>query len=825
MSRLLYRVGKFCAEHRKSVAATWLAAVAAIAIAAVAIGSQTSDDLTLPGTGSTNATDLLGQKLPTKANGTVPIVLRSGQGRLDSGANKKAVDDTVKSLKRNENVQAAVNPLSDEGSAALSKDGRIAYISVTLDQGPGDLDVDEANSVIDSADPATKAGLDVSAGGYLGQEVSKPSTHVSEVIGIAAAVVILLLSLGTVYAMALPIAVAITGVIAGLSAIALLGHVISVPSVAPTLGTMIGLGVGIDYSLFIVTRYRARLADGYPVEEAIGRSTATSGSAVAFAGSTVIIALLSLLFADIPIVSALGYSAAIVVAIAVMAAVTLMPALLALLGMRIEAHRVPIHAAHAHDDRPHGWARWAHGVARHAWLSAALATALLLLLAAPVLDIRLGQQDVGQLPKSTTARQAYDALAQGFGIGTNGPFLVAVEMKPPAHNDQKSLNQLNQKEQRQQQQAEQQAQQAADQETQQLTQQLIDEGVPPDEAQAEASQQAQADAKKQEAAAQPSAKKQQQLDEQKAFLKSPESDPRLVKLQNKIKKTKDVKSVGPADVDKSGTAAVFSAIPTTAPSAEATSDLIRDLRDDVIPDALKGTQLTAYVGGTTAGYIDLADRIGDKLPSVILIVVALSFVLLMTAFRSILVPLTAALMNLLSVAASYGVLTAVFEKGWGSSLIGLDHSIPIVSFVPLLMFAILFGLSMDYQVFLVSRIDELYKKTGDNLNSVVDGLASSARVITSAALIMVSVFLSFVLNGDPTVKQFGVGLAVAIAVDATIVRCLLVPAVMVKLGKSNWWFPGWLDRVLPRVGLESEEGLPETQQAPPPAPKVPEAVS
>ena len=283
--------------------------------------------------------------------------------------------------------------------------------------------------------------------------------------------------------------------------------------------------------------------------------------------------------------------------------------------------------------------------------------------------------------------------------------------------------------------------------------------------------------------------------------------------------------MSPVDVDKSGTAAVFSAIPTTAPSAEATSNLIRDLRDTVIPGAVKGTQVTAYVGGTTAGYIDLADRIGDKLPSVILIVVALSFVLLMTAFRSILVPITAALMNLLSVAASYGVLTAVFEKGWGASLIGLGHPIPIVSFVPLLMFAILFGLSMDYQVFLVSRIDELYKKTGDNLNSVVDGLASSARVITSAAMIMVSVFLSFVINGDPTVKQFGVGLAVAIAVDATIVRCLLVPAVMVKLGKANWWFPAWLDRVLPRVGLESEEGLPETRAAPAPAPKVPEAVS
>ena len=320
--------------------------------------------------------------------------------------------------------------------------------------------------------------------------------------------------------------------------------------------------------------------------------------------------------------------------------------------------------------------------------------------------------------------------------------------------------------------------------------------------------QAQSEAESAVAAQGPSAAEQRKSKQQQKFLRSTASDPDLVKLENKISKDPGVKSVSPAKVDPSGRGAVFTVVPNTAPSAYATQDTVNRLRDEVIPAATKGTDLTAYVGGTTAGYIDLADRISEKLPSVIAIVVGLSVVLLLVAFRSVLVPLTAALMNLLSVAAAYGVLTAVFEKGWGNELIGLERTIPIESFVPLLMFAILFGLSMDYQVFLVSRIGEVWRKRGDNREAVIEGLASSARVITAAAAIMVSVFASFILNGDPTVKQFGVGLAVAIAVDATIVRCLLVPAAMVLLGARNWWLPGWLEKVLPRVGLESEDALP-----------------
>jgi putative drug exporter of the RND superfamily len=807
VSVLLYRLGHACARHRYPVIGIWLAAVVGLVIAASAVGEQTSQDLSLPGTDSTEATDLLDAKLPKEANGTVPLVLESSQGRLDSGSNERAVKATVRSLEHTSEVRSAVSPLSSKGADALSKDGKIGYISLTLYEGPDDLTEDEAQDVLDAAQPAEDAGLSVSVGSYVGQELSRPSTEWSERLGIAAAIIILLVSLGTVPAMLLPIAIAITGVATGLSLITLLGHLIQVPQVASTLGTMIGLGVGIDYSLFVINRYRQRLAAGVDVEESIARAAATSGSAVAFAGGTVVIALLSLVLAGIPIVSALGYCSALVVLVAVLAANTLMPAALATVGSKIEALRVRKDSGH-HDDRPHGWARWAEGVAKRPWFSMIAAVGALVVLALPIFDMKLGQEDVGVLPEDVTARQAYDGLTAGFGVGANGPMLVAVDMRPPAHNDQKKLDQLNQKEQ---------AQQEQEQEAiQQQTQALVEEGVPEDEAQQEATQQV-------EAQSQQSPKQQQQLQQQKKFLSSTASDPRLVKLENRISKTHGVKDVSQAKLNDSGTAAVFTVTATTAPSNYATSDLVRHLRDTVIPDATAGTQLQAHVGGTTAGYIDLADRISDKLPQVILTVVLLSVLLLLLAFRTVLVPITAAIMNLLSVAASYGVLTAVFEKGWGNELIGLDRTIPIESFVPLFMFAILFGLSMDYQVFLVSRIGELHRnrlEAGEekpNRGAVVDGLASSARVITSAALIMVSVFASFVLNGDPTVKQFGVGLAVAIAVDATIVRCVLVPSAMELMGEANWWLPRWLDRVIPRVGLETEDALPPLPE-PAPAP-------
>jgi RND superfamily putative drug exporter len=801
VSLVLYRLARLCTRHRPVVLAVWVAVLIGVIAAVAAVGAQTSDNLTLPGTGSTDATDLLDRYLPEEANGTNPIALEVTSGRLTDGGNENAIDRVVKAYKREPGIDAVVSPLSSRGKDALSKDERIGYISLTLRDGPDTLTSDHAWRIIHVADPAERAGIDVSAGGYLGQQVSKPATHSSEVVGIAAAIVILLFTFGTAVAMAMPITSAILGLIVGLCAIALLGHGIEIPSVAPTLGTMIGLGVGIDYALFIVTRHRRGLHDGLDPDESIARACATSGSAVAFAGGTVVIALLSLTLADIPIVSALGYSAAIVVVVAVCCALTLLPTLLSLLGHRIESLAIPkLHKPEQRDHKSEFFERMARFVGRHPWASGIVAIVLLLAIALPALDMRLGQQDYAQYPTSTEARQAYDVLSRGFGPGVNGPFLIAVRFDPPAHNDQHDLDQLEAQQKQQQQHAEQQANAIAEQ--------LVAEGVPPDEAQQQAESEVQPSQKQQQ-------KQEQKYDQQKQYLKSDASDPDLVHLEKQIGKAQGVKSTSQAKVDKSGRAAVFTAIPTTGPAAEATSDLVNRLRDEVIPPATKGTGMTAYVGGSTAAYDDLADVITDKLPQVIITVVALSFVLLLIAFRSLLVPLTAAARNLLSVAAAYGVLTAVFEKGWGVELIGLDHPIPIVSFVPLLMFAILFGLSMDYQVFLVSRIGERYHDLDDNHEAVVEGLATSARVITSAALIMVFVFSSFILNGNPTVKQFGIGMAAAIAIDATIVRCLLVPAVMMLLGRANWWLPGWLDRILPNVGLETEDQLPPLADAKP----------
>jgi RND superfamily putative drug exporter len=786
VSAALYSIGRTCVRHKWLVLPVWIAILIVTVLLANHFGRNTSNDLTLPGTGSTNAQDLLDADLPDQANGTNPVVMRPPSGELTDSANKKVVQDTVASLKKAPHVTKAVSPLSSQGSSFLSKNKRIGYISLTIGLSQSDLTEEQAQEIIDHESPATDAGFEVANGGYLGNAVSKPDVESSEVIGLIAAVIILIFMFGTVTAMSLPILTAIVGVGTGLAAIGLLGHGISVPTVGPTLGTMLGLGVGIDYALFIVTRHKGFMEQGFSVEESAARAVATAGGAVVFAGSTVVIALVSLAVAQIPLVSALGYSAAVVVAIAILTAITLIPALLAIMGKRIDSLRVPFIKPPPHDHRPHGWARWARFIGRIPVPAMLVAVAVLVVLGIPVLNLELGQQNNGQLPKDTTVRQSYDLLREGFGPGVNGPLLIAVDSGSDRfHNDQKKLNQLQSQQQKQEQQA-----------VQQTTAQLEAQGVPPDQAQSEAEQQVHS---------QPPTKKQKQAQQQEQFLKTNASDPRLVHLENQIDKTHGVKDVSPAVVDKSGNAASFSVIPTTAPSANATTDLVNKLRDEVIPKADKGTTLTTYVGGQTASYIDLASRIGDKLPLVIAVVIALSLILLLIAFRSVVVPVISALMNLLSVGAAYGVLTFVFQEGHGASLLGVDGgATPIVSYVPLMMFAILFGLSMDYQVFLLSRMREHFEETGDNHEAVVDGLAVSARVITSAALIMVAVYTSFILNGQPVVKEFGLGLAAAIAIDATIVRCVLVPSVMVLLGKWNWWLPRFLRR-LPRVGIEGEE--------------------
>jgi putative drug exporter of the RND superfamily len=717
MTGPLYRIGGFCSRHHWPVIGAWVALAIALVAIGQASGSKTSENLTLPGTGSTLATELLEENLPEQAYGSNPLVLEAPAGsKLSEPKYAKAVEETSKKLETLPDVNSAMSPLAPGSQTLSQKDPNIGYIPVVLGVGPGEIAENQSQQLLDAAKPFERAGGNASIGGYVGNQLSKPSTEKSEVIGLIAAVVILLFAFGTATAMMLPIFSAIIGLACALSIIRLLEHVLEVPGVAATLATMIGLGVGIDYALFIVTRHKLQLKEGMDLRESIARATATAGGAVVFAGFTVVIALCSLAVAGIPLVSTLGFTAAIAVVVAVAAAATLLPAMLGALGPHINSLRFHIGKTHPDDKEPHGWRSWAERIVKMPWRSALVALFILVVLALPIFKLQLGQNDISALPKETTSRQAYDGLNSGFGPGVNGPLLIASEFNTP-------------------------------QEAQ---------GV-------------------------------------------------LPSLQKAIGGADDVAAVTEPTLSEDKKVAVFTVISKSEPWADETVSLVENLRDEVIPGALEGSKAKSYVGGQTAGYIDLANKIADKLPLMIAVVVLLSFFVLLMAFRSVLVPIKAAAMNLISVAASYGVVTAVFQLGWGSSLIGLDHPIPIVSFVPLLMFAILFGLSMDYEVFLMTQMKEHYVEYGDPRRAVVEGLANTGRVITSAAGIMVCVFASFVLSGDPVVKEFGVGLAVAIAIDSTVVRCLLVPAVMELMGKWAWWMPSWLERVVPKISIEGSE--------------------
>ena len=794
MTGPLYRLGGLCVRHHRIVLAVWLAAFIALAVAARSAGPDLSDNLTLPGTDSQQATDLLNKRFPSQANGTIPLALTAPKGfSVTDSKYRSGIDATVKNLRADSDVRSATSPLDQ--SSLVGKDKQVGYIAVNMRASPSQLTLDDARRLSDDAQPARSAGLQAAYGGYVGQKLSKPNTHSSEGVGLAMAIIVLLFTFGTVVAMGLPIITALIGLVCGLSVVTLLSNVSVVPTVAPTLATMIGLGVGIDYALFMVTRHRDQIHGGMEVHESVARATATSGAAVVFAGSTVIIALLSLMVVGIPLVTTLGYTSAIAVVVAVLAANTLLPALLGVLGMRIDWIGFPHHAKPI-DHHSHGWRRWGEFVARNPVPCILAAVAVLAVLAIPTLNLHLGQQDNGALPTDTQARQSYDAMTSGFGVGSNGVMLISVDLsQKPAKPDQAKVNQVNSQEKSQKADAK----RKADAQASQIAASLEAQGVPPQQAQQQAQQQVQPSLTKQDKQITSAA------DAQRKKVDQPASDPRLQSLRDDLVKTKGVKKVTQPLVNGSGTAAVLSLTPTTSPSAQATQDLVRHVRDSVIPKADKGNSMTAHVGGTTAGYIDLADEISSHLVETILIVIGLSFVLLLLAFRSLVIPATAGLMNLISIGAAFGVVTQVFEKGTAVSVVGLPGEVPIVSYVPLFMFAVLFGLSMDYEVFLMSHIREAWERTRDNRRSVVEGVATTGRVITSAALIMVSVFFAFVINGDPTVKQFGVGMGVAVAVDATLVRCLLVPAVMVLLGRSNWWLPRWADRLLPNFSIEGEE--------------------
>jgi RND superfamily putative drug exporter len=731
LTGLLYGLAHFCIRHRFVVLGVWIVLTIALVAVSHRLGDNTNDNLSLPGTDSQRATDTLNKSFPAQANGTSPIVLHAASGKLTESKYSNSVNQAAANVAKVPGVASVVSPLTPQGASALSKDQTTGYLSVSLSESPGALSVEEAQKIIDGANVAKSAGLQVETGGQLGQKVSKPATESSELIGIIAAMIILTLTFGTIVSMLMPIANAVIALACTLAIIRLLGHVATVPTVAPTLATMIGLGVGIDYALFIVTRHLRGLDNGLDLHESIARATATSGGSVFFAGTTVTIALVSLGVAGIPLVTTMGLMAGVAVVVAVTAALTLLPTFLAIVGPRI--HSLRVRKPPTDEQARHGlWAKWAAEIARRPAIAGLAALAILIPLAIPLLSLNLGQQDTGALSTSTTARRAYDLMSQYFGPGSNGPLLVAVSLNSPAK---------------------------------------APSGSSPSSSPGD-----------------PRA-----------------SDPRLETLQKDVSTTNGVVAVTPVQVDNAGTTAYFNAISSASPSDQATTNLVDNLRSQVIPTAEAGTDMHAYVGGTTAAYDDLASKISSKLPLQILVVIALSFVLLILAFRTVVIPAQAALMNLLSIGASYGVLTAIFQYGWLSGLIGLDEAVPIVSYVPLFMFAVLFGLSMDYEVFLVSQIEEHVHQGQNNKSSVVSGLVTSGRVITAAALIMVFVFGSFVLNGDPTVKQFGIGLAVAVILDATVVRCLLVPALMVMIGKANWYMPRWLDRIVPRISIEGAE--------------------
>jgi RND superfamily putative drug exporter len=744
MAGALYRLARFCVRYRFAVLAAWILLTVALVGVSHRLGDNTNDNASLPGTNSQQAADTLSKSFPDQANGTSPIVLHVSSGKLTDSKYSQAVNQAAADVAKAPDVASVVNPLTSQGASALSKDQSTGYLSVTLSVSPGSLSVNDAQTIIDAAaKPAQAAGIQVETGGQLGDKVSKPSTETSELIGILAAMVILTFTFGTVVAMLLPIVTAILGLASTLSIVYIFSHAFTVSTVAPTLATMIGLGVGIDYALFIVTRHFRGLKDGLDLRESIARAVATSGGAVAFAGGTVTIALVSLAVAGIPLVTTMGLMAAVAVLVAVLAALTLLPAMLAIIGPGINALRV--RGRHPADHQKQGlWARWAAGVVRRPLISAVAALAILIPLAIPLLSLTLGQKDTAALSTSTTARRAYDLISDNFGPGTNGPLLVAVSLGSPAQASSSSSGNS--------------------------------QGSSGSDPRA--------------------------------------SDPRLQTLEKDVSQTPGVAAVSPVQIDQAGTTAYFNAVATTGPAEQATANLVSKLRSSVIPDAEKGTNMHAYVGGSTASNVDLASDISSKLLLQILVVIALSFLLLMLAFRSVVIPAQAAVMNLLSIGAAYGVLIAVFQFGWLHSLIGLDSAVPIVSYVPLFMFAVLFGLSMDYEVFLVSQIKEHADAGEGPKQSVVSGLLTSGRVITAAATIMVFVFGSFVLNGDPTVKQFGVGLAVAVILDATVVRCLLVPARMASLGRANWYLPRWLGRILPRISIEGEEYFKARDQIP-----------
>jgi RND superfamily putative drug exporter len=729
MARVLGRLGGWCARHGLAVLALWIIAAVGLMGGSLVLGSPVSNEVSIPGTDAQRAHDLMREGFGPgyDQGGTVQLVLYSGGGSLMDERPRKAVEQAVDRIRTMPHVVQVDSPYRRGG---ISSNLQVGLITVRMEGNDPAKPAETTQALSEAADPAREAGLEVVAaeGGTPADKEIK--TGPSEIVGVVCALLVLVFAFGTLTAALVPIFTALVSVTAGLGLIGLLGHVVDVPKQAGIMATMIGLGVGIDYALFLLSRHRGMLADGVPVHESIRRTVAGSGGAVVFAGGTVIVALSALMLGGFPLLRTLGWITGISVVMAVLTSVTLVPAQLGLLGHRINALKVPFLGRRSVSS---GWAGLGAWVARRPWRVLIGSVIVLAALAAPALALKLGPLDEGYAAQDSPGRRAYELMATGFGPGSNGPMIVVARLPEKV---------------------------------------------------------ADADA------------------------------PIVERISREIGEVDGVAHVAEPKLNESGRSVLIQAIPEYAPSDTRTADVVRDVRALAVP----GVQL--HVGGEVAALTDAADRMTERTPLVIGVVVLLSALLLLLAFRAPVVAIKAAVMNLISLGAAFGALALVFSFGLGSRLVGMDppldgsnlqtffFSVPIENYVPLMLFAVLFGLSMDYEVFLLTAVRQAYLRHGGNARAVAEGLGSTGRVITSAALIMVAVFVAFIAYPDPMVKTFGVGLAVAIAVDATVIRGFLVPATMVLLGRANWWCPRWLDRLLPNLSVEGhEEETPA--QAPP----------
>ena len=701
----LYRLGRGSALHPGLVALV-------IGGLALTFGEGTSDNLTVPGTPSQRALDRLEQEFPDQSGGRAVAVFGSRGGRISDPEAARAVAETLERVRDLEGVRVVIDPLGPAATLLQSDDGRVAYAPIIYDRGPREVTKSQIQELFDTGAPATEAGLEVGFGGQVVERNEPEHARTSEIIGLIAAVVVLLIAFGSVIAMGAPLIGSLLGVGLGLMLISLMAAATNVMSVAPTMASMIGLAVGIDYALFIVTRHRQHLEQGLEVSDSIGLAIDTAGRSVIFAGLTVVISMLGLTLVGIPLIASMGVAVALTVAVAVVVAVSFLPALLGVIGANIDRLRTPFVKVRAEvdPDSSDAWsARWARSVTRHPWRALAVGVPVLLVLAIPAASLRTGWPDARNRPEGSPPRVAFDLPTEGFGIGANAPLLVVVDLSD-----------------------------------------------------------AQSDA--------------------------------AASVANGLGRIDGVASVSPPLPNDSGTTAIIQVTPTAGPEDPETEALVRAIRSDPSVAGPVGAQIE--VTGATAFYIDISQRLNDRLPVFIAAVVTLSFLLLTAVFRAPLVAAKAALMNLLGIAAAYGVVVAVFQWGWAKDAIGLEQTVPIISFLPMGLFAVLFGLSMDYEVFILSRIRESWIVERDNTRAIVHGLSASARVITAAAAIMFAVFASFVSGESAEIKMFGLGLAVAVLLDATLIRLLVVPATMRLLGDVNWWIPRWLDRLLPDLDIE-----------------------